>query len=127
MAHISTPARVLLLPLGLSACDLLAPPVCTTEAVPSITVDVRDAATHAPAAAGANGYAREGSFRVDLLVPDRALDALTMYGPFERPGTYSVVVEKAGYQRWTKENVRVRKGECHVETARLQADLQPEP
>lgn len=115
----------ILLSLGLSACNLVDPGACTTEAVPTMVVEVRDAETGAPAAAGAHGYAEEAAFKADLIGPDAGADALHLYGPFERAGTYRVTVMKAGYVTWQQEGVQVSRDECHVRTVHLRADLQP--
>lgn len=113
-----------LLPVGLGACNLLEPTYCTADVKPSIVVEVRDAATGAAAAAGALGYAEEGSFRAELSGADGGPDALELSGPFERAGTYRVTVQKEGYLAWAQEAVRVGRDECHVHTVRLRADLQ---
>ncbi len=71
------------------------------------------------------GYARDGSY-VDSL---RAYGSngqgvlLSLRGANERPGTYTVVILKDGYQTWKKEDVRVRADECHVRTVSLTAEL----
>ena len=103
---------------------------CPVISYPSFTVDVRDATTGAPAAWRAIGIAQDGAFldTLDLPVsPADSLNALTLYGPFERPGTYSVLVHKPGYLDWMTSGVVVEKtGErCpHVTTVRLEARLQ---
>lgn len=115
----------LVLPLSLSACGLVEPKVCTTEAVPALVVEVRDAITGAPAAANAVGQAEDGDFKADLIGADRGADALSLYGPFERAGTYRITVEKPGYATWQEVGVEVSRDECHVRTVHLRADLQP--
>lgn len=79
----------------------------------------------APAAFGATGIAQDGSFRAEFTGPGPGEDALSMYGFFERAGRYLVTVDKAGYQQWKQEGVRVTRDQCHVRTVRLQADLTP--
>lgn len=115
--------------VGLSACGIFDPGVCTTEARPAIIVEVRDALSGAPAAAGAQGYVEEGAFRAELVGPLPAQpgeEGLRFFGPEERAGTYRVTVEKPGYQQWRREDVRVSRDECHVRTVHLRADLQPD-
>jgi len=46
-------------------------------------------------------------------------------GAVERPGVYTVVVSKPGYQDFTANSVIVRPGECHVTTAVLDVRLSP--
>jgi hypothetical protein len=113
-----------MLPATLSGCGFMEPQICTTDVWPAIVVQVRDAATQAPAASEATGVVRDGSF-TRLMRPDDYLgeDALEMRGAEERPGTYTVTVDRPGYQQWKQEHVRVRDGSCHVQTVTLQASL----
>lgn len=113
----------LLLPVALSGCDLVDPGVCTTDVQPAIIVQVRDAATQAPAASGATGVVRDGSFTAELRLADLGENALELRGADERAGTYTVTIHKPGYQQWEQEGVRVRDASCHVETVTLQASL----
>lgn len=103
----------------LGGCSLTAP-ICTMEARPGITVEVRDDATGASALAGAIVVAREGAHAdtADVFPP------MTTAGlVHERAGTYLVTVEQEGYQPWSRGNVRVTRGECHVNTVALEARL----
>ena len=43
----------------------------------------------------------------------------TYTGAYERPGTWTVAVSKAGLQAETKNGVVVEMGQCHVQTQRL--------
>jgi hypothetical protein len=123
MKRIALPALGVLLPALLTGCDIVDPGACTTDIQPGIIVEVRDAATQAPAAAGATGTARDGSFTGDLRPTDPSGNALELEGAAERPGTYVVTVDKPGYQQWKRENVRVRDASCHVHTVTLEANL----
>lgn len=123
MNRIALLACRVLLPATLSGCDILDPGVCTTDVQPAIIVEVRDAATQAPAAAGATGTVRDGSFNDELRPFDVGEGALRLHGAYERPGRYTVTIDKAGYQQWQQEHVRVRDARCHVQTATLQAHL----
>lgn len=109
--------------LGLAACDDEAlGPVCTAEAVFGINLTVLDG-TGGPAAEGALGIADDGSHADTLLV----LDASTMAGAVERPGTYDITISKFGYMTWSAENVTVAAGECHVVPVSMDAALIPVP
>lgn len=123
MNRIALLACVVLLPATLSSCDLTEPYVCTTSVEPGIVVQVRDAVTQAPAAFGATGVVSDGSFTAQLRQGQSGENALEMHGADERAGTYTVTVDKPGYQQWKQERVRVRNGRCHVETVTLQASL----
>lgn len=122
MNRITLLACGVLLPAALSGCEIFDPGVCTTDVQPAILVQVRDAATQAPAASGATGVLRDGSFS-DIMQADPGENALELRGAEERPGTYTVTVDKPGYQQWTQDGVRVRDGGCHVQTVTLQANL----
>lgn len=112
-----------LLPAALSGCDITEPYTCTTGVEPGIVVQVRDAATQAPAASGATGVVSEGSFSSELQPGDLGENALELHGAGERAGTYTVTVDKPGYQQWKQDGVRVSDGRCHVHTVTLQANL----
>lgn len=118
--------------LLLGGCDFFAltdPVVCTAAISRGIEVEVRDAQSGQPAAQGALGIAREGSYVDTLQIVGwtshpSAETALVVGGVEERPGLYSVRVEKVGYQPWERSGVRAEKGVCGVVTARLQAQLE---
>ncbi len=121
MNRIALLACGVMLPAALAGCDVQDPGICT-DVRPAIIVQVRDAATQAPAASGATGTLRDGSY-TDLMQADFGEAALELRGGLERPGTYTVTVGKPGYQQWAQQGVRVRGGGCHVQTVTLQANL----
>ena len=110
--------------VGLTAaagCNLLTEPACDLRALPAIVVTVRDSVTGTPLAGGARVIARDGAF-ADTVESGNGADA---YHPaHERAGTYEVTVEQPGYRLWSRSGVRVRRGECHVNSVRLTALLQ---
>jgi hypothetical protein len=121
----------LLLP-GCGVLDLLDPVICAAVISRAVEVEVRDARTGEPAADGALGIARSGNFAETLQVigwiahpSPRA--AVVLGGVEERPGVYSVSVEKPGYQRWERTGVVAERGRCGVITANLIANLEPVP
>jgi hypothetical protein len=99
----------------LAAC-FLAPRDCDMSAHPAIRLDVRDSVTEATVTEGIRAIARDGTFADTTLFRPVQL-------AHERPGTYTVTVEKEGYQTWSRTGVRVRDGECHVRTVDLIARL----
>ena len=107
--------------VAVSACNLV-PGACTTEAVPAVSVDVRDMITNTPAGRGARIIARDGAFA------DTADFTGSYDGPYgvahERAGTYTVTVEQQGYNVWSQTGLNVSRGECHVRTVSLTARLQ---
>jgi hypothetical protein len=93
------------------------------QAVAGLNVEVRDSVTNAPAAEGARGVARNGSQEEVLQPMVGANPGLTLIGAWERPGTYTIEIAKAGYQTWRRTGVTVTKDECHVQPVRLEARL----
>jgi hypothetical protein len=119
--------------LFLGGCEFLGltdPVVCPAAISRAIEVEVRDAASGQPAAFDAVGIAREGSFVESLEIvgwmsyPPSTETALVLGGVEERPGLYSVRVEKVGYKPWERSGLRAEKGVCGVRTVRLQANLE---
>ena len=112
-----------LVSLGCSGSDAIDGNVCTPEARAGITVDVRDSVTNALVGRGSAVFVREGA-----VVADSANDTSVSDGPyglaFERTGTFTVFVTKTGYQPWSKANVQVTKGTCHVNAVAVTARLQ---
>ena len=123
--------RTLLVGLAgtMAACGDIFGHACTLEVRPGIIVAIRDAQSGAPVADSAAGVAVDVTF-TDSLQPAE-LDTLgrlvSRAGAFERPGTYNVSVTRHGYANWSQSGVRVTRGDCHVNTVRLAALLQPVP
>lgn len=97
-----------------------------------ILVEVRDATTGEPAAAGATGSirARDGSATIFPFIPGVELVLLPPLEALGRHGTYDVVVRKAGYRDWERNGVYARGSDScggTVTTVTLQADLEPLP
>lgn len=107
------------------------PGTCMPSLVFGIQVLVRDGTTDAFVTGPVHGAVTDGAFEDSLGVissagTDAALPTV-LAGAAERPGTYAVHVESAGYQPWDTANVRVTKGECHVRPASLTARLESQP
>jgi hypothetical protein len=121
--------------LLLTACAIvepIEPTMCLAVVSRAVEVEVRDAATGAPAAAGTIATAREGAFTEQLTVigwTAHPADSTAVFvgGVDERPGTYEVRIEKQGYQPWVQTGVRAPSGPCGVVTARLEARLVRQP
>src|SRR5262245_36974154 len=114
---------------SLSACDALQSLTggdCTTIAIPGISVAVFDSLTHAGLFFGTTVRAYDGAYTDSLTVtgdPGSAPDALPISVAFEHAGTFRVTVTHPGYIAWTTTGVQVKKDGCHVQTARLTAQL----
>lgn len=129
----SVAALVLTWAASLGACELPFDQECHTEVRYAIEAEVRDARTGEPAAQGATGWVRDGTFADTMqlaggfqIAPDSAVYT-TVAAALGRPGTYDVLIQKTGYRDWTASNVRARRGRCTVETVRLRAALVPIP
>ncbi len=100
--------------------------VCPNWFPSPIIVEVREALTGAPAAVGASGEIRSGSFASPLALqgPNEALE-LYSSGP---AATYVVVVRKPGYHDWTRSGVYVQGNSCGVmRSIVLRANLERAP
>jgi hypothetical protein len=122
------PIMRLILPLlaaaSLGGCNSLLPGDCTLEVRQSVSVEVLDSLTGQGAAAGARGTLRDDAYSDTLNVVSATYMASA--ATWERPGSYEVTVEKAGYLRWTG-RVRATRGECHVESEPARALLRRAP
>jgi len=103
---------------------------CTGNIVPGIEVEVVDARSGAYVARGAGGTVRDGAF-VGVMGPARgrgvppADTLISLQGAYERTGTYTVTIERDGYQPWQRAGVVVTRNVCHVNTELLVARLVP--
>ncbi len=121
------PLLPVLLLLSAVACDN--PPVavvCTTEAIPGLVVEIRSSVDSVPLADNATvSWIEDGPYVETLAGPGST--AAFRSGAVERPGLYTVHVNRPGYQPWVRIDVSVAAGRCHVETVTLQAWLLPAP
>ena len=112
------------LSVALAACndDSTGGVDCPAIVPPTMLIQVTDASTGQPAAEGAGGSVTEGAFTSPLI--RYGADQLTPEAT-NRPGTYTVMVTKPGYQTWTRTGVVVSSTECGARTAHLDAFLLP--
>ena len=109
--------------LGTACYDPFSPGACTLEAVAGISVVLRGEGGQSLTADDADGRAVDERGEVAELEP--FFDQLI--GAWERAGTYTVTVDKPGFERWVRDDVEVEEGECHVVPVRLEAVLSPAP
>jgi hypothetical protein len=111
-----------------AACGSPTPVACTADSRAGVVVELRDARTGAPASvAGASLVVREQGVVIDSVGAPAELAGTSAHhlgAAHERAGVYSLTVRKPGYRDWTREDVRVAPGVCHVVTARLVALLE---
>lgn len=114
--------RLLLLGI-LSGCDSSSGPVmCTRELRYGIRMDVINATSRTPSAAGATMTLSEGDYLESTIgIEDNSI----LFGAPERAGTYTVSVARSGYHTWVRSNMVVTADECHVQTVSLTAELEP--
>ncbi|MGH7638748.1 MAG: carboxypeptidase-like regulatory domain-containing protein, partial [Gemmatimonadaceae bacterium] len=95
----------------IAGCRAQEPFVCTDILVPGIVVDVRDSISDAYVGPQARIAATSGGYLNVVVTQDDD-------GPYalahERPGTYTVTVDKTGYTQWRRAGVHVTADECHV-------------
>jgi hypothetical protein len=84
---------------------------CPLWIVSPISLEIRDDASSLPAAQGTTVTFRNGnqSMTVRPTAPEQFVVVAS-----GRPGTYSVLVHKTGYEDWTRSAVRVRGNQCGV-------------
>lgn len=110
-----------LLPLGLAGCDSVTEPIiCTTIAVSSLNVTVRDQAT-SQRICDATVVAVLGGVSYELRRAGTP-DACTYAGPEERAGVFEVRATRAGYEAATA-RAQINADECHVIPVQLTIDL----
>ena len=114
---------VLLVTLGLPGCDSTPMVACTAIAQAGLDVSVINE-QNGQGICDATVTAEDGSYR-------EALPAFScrFVGAYERPGSYLVRAERAGFVTREVTNVRVTMmtGDCpHVETVRVQLRLAPQ-
>ncbi len=105
---------------------------CPMITAPAILVTVRDSVTSLAGAHGAKGVVRDGAY-VDSLklagwdgTPSFETELL-LGAAIDRPGTYSVTIEKTGYQAWQRAGVAVGTSACGTDQVPLLARLVPLP
>jgi hypothetical protein len=103
-----------------------APPgaICTMEARPAISVEPIDRRTGQHITGDVRLIVRDGMY-VDTAFARLTSSARSISAAYERSGTYEVTVEHRNFRVWERAGVGVRRDECHVQTVRLRAELQP--
>lgn len=122
-------AHAVVLGTSVSACALTGPSECHLGIEPAVTVAVVDARTGASIAGGARGYVQDGAYRDSLrIVRWGSLDAPELLGAADaRPGTYTIVIERVHYARWSATGIRTRSDGCQARAPELRAALVPQP
>jgi hypothetical protein len=114
--------------LSTAACGDSSGPVCLPVERLAVEVEVRDAQTGALRADSARGVAQDGTFTDSLLIvryEGADIVPAALGGAYGRPGTYTLRIERPGYQLWDTAGLRVIADECGPITVHLLARLSP--
>jgi hypothetical protein len=111
-----------------AACGNDLEPACLPVVRAAVEVEVRDAATEELRADLARGIVQDGAFADSLQIvrydgPHGAPSALG--AAWERPGTYSIRIEREGYQPWDTSGVHVQADQCGASPVEFVARLSP--
>lgn len=99
--------------------------VCTLESRYAIAVTVVDSATGIGLGTGTTLTIQDGEYRDVVTRPaEPSLDGTPIVAGRNRPGTYDLLVERNGYAKWQRSNVRASSGPCGVKTTEVHARLQ---
>lgn len=112
--------------LALTACNDSPVNVnCPAIVLPAVVVEVQNAATDAPEAKNAAGYLIDGRYNDSMRVAsvNRKGVPTALEGGHGRAGTYAVLIEKQGFDSWSRSGIQVSEGPCGPDTERLTADL----
>lgn len=100
---------------------------CTATVEDSLLLSVTDQAMQMPIACGVTATAMEEAYSETVMVDDTdcADDSLIAMLD-ERPGFYTLSVQKQGYQDYLVDNIGIGKDLCHVLTREFNVELIPE-
>ena len=122
MRHVAALAT---LTLAISACSNTSDPiVCPAIAKPGILVTVLDSATSVATGRSSRILAHDGAFTDSVPAQWTAASDGPFPLAYERTGTYTVTVTKAGYRDWAKSGIVVNRDRCNVRTVPVTALLQ---
>lgn len=103
---------------------------CVANVEPGIEVRIVDTVTGLPPAGDITVTATGGDYSEELRMLDvsgLSSAPLLFAGAYGRPGTYTVRVEKSGYERFEQKNVRVKKLQCGNDLQNITVNLKPIP
>jgi hypothetical protein len=100
--------------------------ICTMEARSAITIEIVDRQNGQTPRGVSTLTVRDGSYTDTATIDGSMANAANSLGvAYERAGTYRVTVSNPNYETWERSNVQVTRDECHVQTVRLRAELEP--
>jgi len=109
--------------LGLVGCGEISDPVFCPAIVPiSVRVTVQDSVSGGNVTPGSTLVLRNATSVDSVVAPSEP--TLTAMGVGEgRTGTFTLTIRRAGYQAWTKTDLKVEDGQCGAETVDVTARL----
>lgn len=123
--------KFLLIPISLllllTSCDESdSSVVCSTIALPALTIEIIDKESGAAISCGAKVTVEDSNFSEQLVndVAENCDDTLIHHAAYEREGIYDVHVSKTGYLDWSKYNITVTSDLCNVATVAVQVLLE---
>jgi hypothetical protein len=111
-----------------TACGDSLEPACLPVERPAVEVEVRDAHTEEFRADSARGAVQDGAYTDSLEIVryhGPQIVPAVLGGAHERPGTYSIRIERNGYQPWDTVGVRVLADKCGAAPVQVVARLSP--
>jgi len=106
---------------------------CTTEIRAGVVAVIRDAVTNEFIAEGAVATLTSDNYSETMTAggfqpnADGTMVLASLKGADERPGVYTLRVERAGYQPFVRTGIPVIADLCHVQTVVVEVNLQPIP
>jgi hypothetical protein len=122
--------RLAALTLSTAACGDSLEPTCLPVERPAVEVEIRDAQTEEFRADSARGVAQDGTYADSLQIVryhSAEIVPAALGGAYGRPGTYTLRIERAGYQPWDTVGIHVQADRCGPITVQLVARLSPAP
>jgi hypothetical protein len=109
----------------LIGCNSIVAP-CDTSERAGIALSILDSVTQGPVLVDSlRIVVSDGAYSDTVQFTNVRPDPITELPlALERPGLYRVEVRAAGYVLWTRSNIRVEDGRCHVRTVNVDALLQ---
>ena len=100
---------------------------CTATVEDGLLLSVTDQTTQMPIACGVTATVMEEAYSETVMIDDTdCADDSLIAMLNERPGFYTLTVQKQGYQDYQVENVGIGKDLCHVLTREFDVELIPE-
>ena len=98
---------------------------CPQSSREALDITIVDSISGLPMANGSTVTISDGSSQQTIAIPATPLTT-TIASASDRPGTYNIVVQRAGYRDWTRNGVQVQSDGCLPVTVAVTARLMPQ-